>query len=472
MILSNNESVDDLSEFEMRWLAEAMRLQELEQGRLADEEAVRFACDGAREVESRICRRAGWLGARNGMLGELVVWRSKAGWAMVLLVLLAVLSGAGAALAVLGDGSRPVNVLWVLGSLLGAHLLSLTLWFVLLWVRGGEADGVLGRCWLWLTARMSGRGMSLQLARALTGLLQRSGLSRWLLGAISHGVWLAALLAAVAGLLVALSLRRYSFVWETTILPTEVFVGFVDIAGWLPGVLGFATPDADTVRLSGAVTIADEAVQRLWSSWLIGCVMVYGVIPRVLLWLVCMALFCVGSRRVRLDLKLPAYAMLVHRLACADERIGITDPAPAGLPHARIQTAHPVAGHTLVLVGLELRDDSGWPLVLPDSVRDGGVVDSGAQRRGLLSRLAADPPERLLVACDPRLSPDRGSLEYIAALSRYAGVCRVWLIGADQYGESIRTGYWREALLELGLQRQDIMERHDEAIGWLEGDSL
>lgn len=470
--MSRSESVDDLSEFEVRWLAEALRLHEQEQGALADEEAVRFACDAAREAEQRICQRACWLGARNGMLGMLLAWRTKAGWAMALLALLAALSGAGAALAVLGDGDRPVNVLWVLGSLLGAHLLSLVAWFALLGVRGREADGVLGRSWLWLTVRMTGRGTSLQVARALTGLLQRSGLSRWLLGAISHGAWLVALLAALTGLLGALSLRRYGFVWETTILPAEVFVGFVDVSGRLPGLLGFATPDADTVRLSGAGAIIDEAARRAWSSWLIGCVVAYGVMPRALLWLACMVLFRAGSRRVRLDLRLPAYAMLVHRLASADERIGITDPAPGGLPHARIQTAHPVAGHTAVLVGLELRDDSGWPVTLPDSVRDGGVVDSRAQRRGLISRLAADPPQRLLVACDPRLSPDRGSLEYIAELSRHAGTCRVWLIRAEQYGESVRTGYLREALLALGLQRQDIIERHDVAIGWLEGDTL
>lgn len=446
-----------------------VRLHEQEQGRLDDEEAVRFACDAARDVEQRICWRANWLGARNGMLGALAAWRTKAGWAMALMALLVAVGGAGAAIAVLGDGSRPVNVLWVLGSLLGAHLISLLVWLALLWARGREADGLLGRCWLWLSARMSGRGGSLRVARALTGLLERHGLARWLLGAVSHGAWLVALLAALAGLLVALSLRRYGFVWETTILPAEVFVGFVDVSGWLPGLLGFATPDAETVRLSGAGMIADDAARRLWSSWLVGCMVTYGVLPRLLLWLGCVALFRVGRERVRLDLQLPGYALLAQRLASAGQRIGITDPAPAGLPHARIQAAHPVAGHTAVLVGLELSEDCGWPATLPGSVRDGGVVDSRTQRRALIERLAADPPQRLLVACDPRLSPDRGSLEYIAELSRHAGTCRVWLLGADRHGESARTGYWREALLELGLQRQDIMEGRDAAIGWLEG---
>ena len=400
------------------------------------------------------------------MLEALLAWRAKAGWALALLALLAALSGAGAALAVLGDGSRPANVLWVLGSLLGAHLVSLLAWFVLLWRHGRGADGALGRCWLWLTDRLAGRGKSLQVVQAWTNLLKRAGLLRWLLGAVSHGAWLVALTAALAGLLVALSLRRYGFVWETT---AEAFVRFVEASGWLPALLGFATPDADAVRLSGVEAVADDVVRRAWSSWLIGCVVVYGIIPRVLAWLVCVALIRQGLPRIRLDLHLPAYAMLVHRLAPLGERIGIIDPAPSGLPRARIQGAHPVAGHAAWLVGLELRDGSGWPPALPASVRDGGVVDSGAQRRVLLARLAADPPERLLLACDPRLSPDRGSLEFIAELSRHAGTCRVWLVGAEQQEEAVRTGYWREALFELGLQRQDIMERSEMALGWLEG---
>jgi hypothetical protein len=469
VILGSCESVDDLSEFEARWLAEALRLHEQGKPPVEDEQAVRFACDAAREAEQRICWRARWLGARNGMVAVLLAWRARGAWAMGLLTLLAALSGAGAALAVLGDGSRPANVLWVLGSLLGAHFVSLLAWFVLIWARGGGSEGVVGRCWLWLTARMAGRGMPLQIAHALTGLLERAGALRWLLGAISHGVWLAALLAAVAGLLVALSLRRYGFVWETTILPADVFVRFVEVSGWLPGVLGFATPDAEAVRLSGVVAVADDAVRRVWSSWLIGCVVAYGILPRALAWLACVVLFDLGRRRVRLDLNLPAYALLVHRLAPLGERIGVTDPAPSGLPHARVQGAHAVEGHATLLVGLELRDDVDWPpQPLPATVRDGGVVDSRAQRQGLVARLAADPPQRLLIACDPRLSPDRGSLEFIADLSRHAGICRVWLVGADRQGESARAGHWREALLELGLQRQDIMERRDAALQWLE----
>ncbi|MBI1906398.1 MAG: DUF2868 domain-containing protein [Rhodocyclales bacterium] len=469
--MGSSESVDDLSEFEARWLAEAMRLHGQGYPVVEDEQAVRFACAAARDVEQRICWRARWLGARNGMLAVLVAWRARAAWAMALLALVAALSGAGAALAVLGDGGRPANVAWVLGSLLGAHFASLAAWFALMWVRGRESGGVVGRCWLWLTARMAGRGVSPRIAQALTGLLERAGALRWLLGAISHGVWLVALLAAVAGLLVALSLRRYGFVWETTILPAEVFVRFVEVSGWLPGVLGFATPDADAVRLSGVEAVADGAVRRVWASWLIGCVVAYGILPRALAWLVCIALFRLGQRRVRLDLNLPAYAMLVHRLAPMGERIGIIDPAPSGLPHAHVRGRHPVQGHAALLVGLELRDDIDWPPPLPATVRDGGVVDSRAQRQGLVARLAADPPQRLLIACDPRLSPDRGSLEYIAELSRHAGTCRVWLAGAGSQVESARTGYWREALLELGLPRHDIMERRDAALGWLEGAS-
>lgn len=447
-----------------------MRLREDSDGALDDRNAVREARRVAGDAEGRIIARARHLATRDGTADAVAAWRPRARLVLLLLALLALTSGFGVALAVLGDGGRPVNVVWALGGLLGLNLLSLALWFASLGLSGSHAaGGALGRGWLWLAARMSSGRTALHVARALTGLLGRAGLARWWLGAVTHGLWLLALTGASIGLIVTLAARRYGFVWETTILPADVFVGFVDMVGWLPAQVGFSIPDPAAVRASGLGVVSDAAGRRAWASWLVGCVLVYGVAPRLLLWSFCLLRYQLGRLRLRLDLGVPAYAALAARLAPASERIGVTDAAPSVLRQARVDGGHAVGSRGAVLVGLELRPDVHWPPGLPPGVCDAGVVDSREQRRRTLALLAAEPPARVLVACDPRLSPDRGSLELIAELSRHAGACRVWLVTNGVLPDSLRLGYWRDALDALGLARDDVFDDADVALGWLGG---
>ncbi|MBI1524846.1 DUF2868 domain-containing protein, partial [Escherichia coli] len=120
--------------------------------------------------------------------------------ALLPLLLLAVLSGAGMALAALGDGQRPVNVFWALGSLLGLNLLMLLGWAVGFAISGNHGTG-LGRLWLWLSERFARDAKAAHLAPALLVLLQRQRLNRWLLGLLVHGLWLLAMLTALGMLL-------------------------------------------------------------------------------------------------------------------------------------------------------------------------------------------------------------------------------------------------------------------------------
>lgn len=454
--------------FGSRWLAEAVRLREEDEGMRVDSDAVRQIIGRVQGAESRILARASFLGERDGTLQALRAWRTRARLVMWVLMVFALLSGFGAALAVLGDGDRPVNVVWALGGLLGINIFSLMLWLGGLMLDGGGTGGAFGRGWLWLSRRFSSGGdAGVHVARALVGLLGRSGLIRWWLGSVTHGLWLLALCGALAGLLVALSARSYGFVWETTILPADAFTAFVDAVGWLPAMAGFAIPDADTVRASGSAVIADEAGRLAWSSWLLGCLVTYGIVPRALLWAGCLGYFGFGRRSLRLDLGLPAYAALVARYAPQSDRIGITDVAPRGLWSARIGRPHRVDSHAAVIVGLELRDDLSWPPTLPQGVQQLGVVDSREQRRQTIARLEANPPARLLVACDSRLSPDRGSVSLIAELSRHAGDCRVWLIMPPMEHEITRMASWHEALADAGFGPQAVFDDQTAAIAWL-----
>lgn len=117
-------------------------------------------------------------------------------------------------------------------------------------------------------------------------------------------------------------------------------------------------------------------------------------------------------------------------------------------------------------MGIELTDHT-WPPPLPEGVRDAGILDDGQGRRHLLEQLTRYPARRLLIACDPRRSPDRGTLTLLAELSRCATTTRVWLLPAPLGSklDPVRLDNWRQALdaLRLAHCAGDLEE-----LAWLE----
>lgn len=445
------------------WLAETLRLVEERSGPLDDGEACRQARAGGGDLQRRILVRATHLARRDDLDLAVQHWRQGAGLGLVLLAALALLSGAGLAFAALGDGVRPVNLLWALGSLLGLHLLTLSAW-ALGFVFGGEAGSALGRLWLGLSARLARDSRGAQLGPALVLLLGRNGLNRWALGLLSHGLWLLALLAALAVLLALLATRRYGFVWETTLLPAQSFASLIHGLGALPALLGFPQPDLDLLRASGEAVVGGETARQTWAAWLLGVFAVYGLLPRALLALLCFLQWQRGLNDLQLDLELPGYSRLRERLLPSSERLGVSDVAPA-------QLHQPQAGHVAaasqgaLLVAVELDDRRPWPPTLPAGVSDAGILDDGAQRRRLLEQLSQQPPARLLIACDPRRSPDRGTLALLGELARAAASTRVWLLPApaDETLDPARLGDWHAALDQLQLPWVD-----EAPLTWLE----
>jgi hypothetical protein len=445
------------------WLSEAIRLREEQAGPLEDGEANRRARAAGGDLAERIERRALLLAERDGQLQALWHWRQGAQLALAALLLAALLSGVGLALAALGDGQRPVNVFWALGSLLGLDLLLLLGWALGL-LLGGDRAGALGRLWLWLSDKLARDASAAQLAPALLLMLQRRRLGRWGLGLLVHGLWLLALLAALLGLLALLATRRYGFVWESTLLGGETFVALTQALGALPALLGFGLPDAELIRASGAAALADEAARHAWAGWLLGVLLVYGLLPRLLLMLLCLWRWRRGCAALRLDVELPGYGLLRERLQPSSERLGVCDAAPARLhqPQAGSQV---LDSQGALLVAIELDPRRPWPPALPRNVGDAGVIDSREQRQRLLEQLSRFPPARLAIACDPRRSPDRGSLALLGELARSAGSTRIWLLPAPS-GESLdsaRLGDWHSALDRLHLAHSD-----SAPLSWLE----
>ena len=452
-----------MTELNNLWLTETIRLREEHAGPLDDLEANRLARSAGGDLPARIQRRALWLAERDGLANALKHWLQGARLALIVLAVLAVISGAGLAFAALGDGQTPVNVFWALGSLLGLNLILLLSWALGL-VFAGEHGASLGRLWLWLSEKLARDAKAAQLAPALLLLLQRQKLNRWAIGVLVNGLWLLAMLSALMMLLTLMATRRYGFVWETTLLSADTFVAMTRTLGALPALFGFTIPTVDMIRASGDAALNIESARQAWATWLVGVLVVYGVLPRLLLALFCLWRWKTGQAKLRLDLNLPGYAQLRERLMPTSERLGISDAAPEHL-HRVESGVSDLQSDGALLVAIELDDQRPWPPPLPKNVSDAGVLDSRESRHKLLEQLSRFPPSRLAIACDPRRSPDRGSLALIAELARNASETRVWLLQAPP-GEALdaeRLGDWHTALHQLELPYAD-----SAPMNWLE----
>ncbi|WP_162874416.1 DUF2868 domain-containing protein, partial [Pseudomonas viridiflava] len=167
---------------------------------------------------------------------------------------------------------------------------------------------------LWLSEKLARDAQAAQLAPALILLLQRKRLNRWVLGLVVNSLWLIALLSALVVLLMLMSTRRYGFVWETTILSSDTFVSLTQTLSTIPAWLGFSVPDESMIRASGNGALSIENARQAWAAWLVGVLLVYGILPRLMLAALCLWRWKSGHAGLRLDLEQPDYLELRERL--------------------------------------------------------------------------------------------------------------------------------------------------------------
>ncbi len=393
--VSTSPEAFDPAPLRAHWLAELIRLREAHWGPLEDAAVVRRVRQLDIPLPARILARAQALAQRENLVPLVDGWRRSAFAVLALLLLLALLSGAGVAAGALGDGGRAVNVLWALAALLGLHLLTFVLWLASFLLRPA-AMTPLGRLWLWATRKLARGPDSALVPQAFLNLLARAGALRGLFGAVSHGLWLAGLGAALATLLALLSTASYRFIWATTLLAPDTFVWLTQVVGWLPSQLGFPLPDAAMVRASDGVQALGADAQVQWSWWLIGVFVTYGIVPRLLAWLACLLVTRRALRGLAIDPALAGYAALRDRLEPPAQSTGIDRPVDP-LHQPRVAAPLPAAlGGQPVLMGLELPADLHWPPPRPDRVHPPGGQPGHAR--------AAQPPAGCLVA-GRRLAP-------------------------------------------------------------------
>ena len=428
------------------WLCEALRLKETQWGQFDD----RAAClRAAREPTAmqQIAARANFLGETSGV--KLALGRVQSGlWvAFIVLLVIAVLVGGSAALAALGAGFRPVNVVSALVVLLGVNLFSLVVWIVTLIVGIGSGGWLAGR-WPWLVRKLA-TGPEVTLAgQAWWSLWQQAGGLRWVLSSVTHASWLIASLTMLAVLYFTLSIRHFDFAWETTLLSADSFVALTQFVGVVPHWFGFAIPDSETVRASGHLSRNSVQAQALWASWLTGALVCYGVLPRSLLLLVSLAMVARAWPRTQPQLLSPYYQALLLKMAPAAL-------SPEGQVPPQIKLRYPPvlkgadSATRAMMTGIELETE--WPPVgLGCEIVHTMMIDSRDTRNMALGHVAQLNPRRLVIACDARQTPDRGTLRLIAELASYASKTLVWLQpagGADgPDGADGRIPVWKNQL--------------------------
>ena len=428
------------------WLCEALRLKETQWGQFDD----RAAClRAAREPTAmqQIAARANFLGETSGV--KLALGRVQSGlWVtFIVLLVIAVLVGGSAALAALGPGFRPVNVVSALVVLLGVNLFSLVVWIVTLIV-GIGSGGWLAQSWQWLVRKLA-TGPEVGLAgQAWWSLWQQAGGLRWVLSSVTHASWLIASLTMLAVLYFTLSIRHFDFAWETTLLSADSFVALTQFVGVVPHWFGFAIPDSETVRASGHLSRNSVQAQALWASWLTGALVCYGVLPRSLLLLVSLAMVARAWPRTQPQLLSPYYQALLLKMAPAAL-------SPEGQVPPQIKLRYPPvlkgadSATRAMMTGIELETE--WPPVgLGCEIVHTMMIDSRDTRNMALGHVAQLNPRRLVIACDARHTPDRGTLRLIAELASYASKTLVWLQpagGADgPDGADGRIPVWKNQL--------------------------
>lgn len=439
----------DQQHFNALWLTETIRLQEEQQGALADSEAVRQARKTGGSLQGRLITRAQWLANKTKLATAQQSVVTAQYWSIRILYLVAFFVGIGLVLPTFSATEHTINIFSALGCLLGLNLVMLVVWLLGTFI-GGQSINQIGRFSLWLTAKLTGKKQVVQLMPALISLLHQNKLERWWLGKLTNGLWLLASIVALIALLLLLATQRYGFIWQTTILSADNFVDLVQLLGALPHLLGFPIPDEQLIRASGDMAVMTDTARQTWASWLVGVLVVYGILPRLCLFLLCNGLWRYGYKRLNLDLSLASYGLLKTRLMPDSEVIGVTDGVSE---HWHEPTSNNVATwgeQGAVLVGIELEPSYPWPPAIPLQVTDAGIVETREQRKRLLEQLTLKPVSKLLITCDPRRSVDRGTLNLITELAHCAAETRIWLL-AEQGTDPERLLDWQQALERLNI---------------------
>ncbi len=423
--------------FDQRLLTQAVRNVEEREGFSAAAAPLENQLATAEDsLETRIVYRAGQLDLAPGLKAALEQLRKRVRWLVIIALVVMLLAGALAvSQAFVRSPDGTVNFFWLLLSLLGINLLALLLWSLVMVLRPATAQGSSLAALVFAgLRRFLPHGAEPHALAAWFRVYTTEPLLRWFLGSLVQGIWLAYLSGGVLMVLLQLLSRQFDFVWETTLLGDQAFIGLTSWLASVPAIFGFDSLSPEQVAGSRLGTNPEmlASVRSQWAALLLASLVCYGLLPRLLLLLLCGWRLRRAEARYRLDLFEPYFITLQQRLHPLSRQLGVVDAddAPPGSADVMVNTPAfmPPSGEKIAWLGLDLPEEQrGWPPANYPEPRQVGVASDRASREIALQRVRELDAGPLVVEVLLSCSPDRGIGRYLQRLLEKRDPSQTWL---------------------------------------------
>lgn len=433
------------------WLIEHIRRQDVHEAPSDDELIVAELREQAIDVQEKVAIRAQRLAYSRGVLSRL---QRTEGIFRVLPEILIVLAYFSAVALIHGATyfARPqINIFSLLLSLLFLNFIMLSIWFVASVARPAKARGVGSRTlglmrWLLQFRRQKAQRESTLQSRF--AVMQQQNLLAPYFSMLTHGFWFMTLLLAWVLLWLRFAFESHQFVWATTILSADTVISVLGLFTWATDLLGIQSP---TFSADGGMT---SFFPKETGWWVLAVLALFGVLPRALLWAAFLLTYRLRLQRFQVDMSLPGLSGLTSRLQPRSQQI--VDPEPETI--TRPQRHKPaVIGKDCLVFSLDYEPVPQWNDVF--LLNNHGVIASYEQRQQFIRDLQEKPARKVLVRVDSEITPDRGSLRFLAELQNYCNDIAVWTVRNGKYQTQ-----WQELLAEYHIMGFSFS---DEAIRWL-----
>lgn len=427
------EFVVDL--FEQRLLAEGLRATEGDSPALSAPLAVKPAAS----FENLLLQRAVALASKQKITACFAHFKGLSKGLFTLLAVLVLLLGAsGVQQLFFTEQGTQINFFWAFALFFIPNLLALCLWLLLFFRSGLINSGWLARFSLFLITAIEKRfnAQATQhphfwpLFRCYFKVSFSGELGRYQLSALTHLLWLSYFLGATLMLIVMLATHQVDFIWQTSLLSLQSFVALTEWLAYLPSLLGFPVPSIEQIQQSSLAVSSvpgdAEHSRFVWSSLLISSFLIYGLVPRFLLFLLMQLLLTRKRKQFSLNLSSPYYVQLRQQLKPNVTSLGISDPDTQQVTAAErlyAQKAVHALPASFYPVAVEL--SAAQLLICRQHVQQYSPEDNSALenicdfqgQQSLLQNFATiKQPAVLLYVTLARL-PDRGMLSFIKSLT-------------------------------------------------------
>ncbi len=281
----------------------------------------------------------------------------------------------------------------------------------------------------------------------------------WQWSKASHQFWLCSLLGIFAATLMMLTIRQYAFNWQSTLLDSQMLAKFVAFLGWLPAHLGLTMPDASVIAQSQYTGkfVQNLSIARQWAGLLLGSLVCYGIVPRLIAWGVCWTKSRLTAA-APLNLTLPYYQAILARWTPVivdtahdyqPDTAHLKSPVEKNSAHEGL-TRLPLAEFAVLLDSpgintLWAQDMAGhdWPFW--------GTLESRDDLKRFIETLKQQP-SRVLVGIElrPQTVPDRGLMRQLNQIQAYAQQVSIVLLSRQAIAPE-RLQQWQAMMTEHEL---------------------